>query len=65
MKSVGLSGQMHGLVMLDRENAVIRPALIWRPGEYELRLSLVVRGDDPGTPYPTWAFPAVKKLIVK
>jgi hypothetical protein len=24
-----------------------------------------VRGDDPGTPYPTWAFPAVKKLIVK
>jgi hypothetical protein len=39
--------------------------LLWWPGEYELRLSLVVRGDDPGTPYPTWAFPAVKKLIVK
>jgi hypothetical protein len=49
----------------DAQLAMIRPALIWRPGEYELRLSLVVRGDDPGTPYPTWAFPAVKKLIVK
>ncbi len=26
---VGLSGQMHGLVLLDEENQVIRPALIW------------------------------------
>jgi xylulokinase len=26
---VGLSGQMHGLVMLDAGNQVIRPALIW------------------------------------
>ncbi|HEY7211431.1 MAG TPA: xylulokinase [Bryobacteraceae bacterium] len=26
---VGLSGQMHGLVLLDRRNEVIRPALIW------------------------------------
>ena len=29
VKSVGLSGQMHGLTMLDAENQVIRPALIW------------------------------------
>ncbi|MEP7352653.1 MAG: FGGY family carbohydrate kinase, partial [Acidobacteriota bacterium] len=26
---VGFSGQMHGLVLLDAANAVIRPALIW------------------------------------
>jgi len=26
---IGLSGQMHGLVMLDRSHNVIRPALIW------------------------------------
>ncbi|MGA2131114.1 MAG: xylulokinase [Bryobacteraceae bacterium] len=26
---IGLSGQMHGLVILDEANAVIRPALIW------------------------------------
>jgi xylulokinase len=29
VRGVGLSGQMHGLVMLDKEGAVIRPALIW------------------------------------
>jgi len=29
VKGVGLSGQMHGLVLLDENNAVIRPALIW------------------------------------
>jgi xylulokinase len=29
VRGVGMSGQMHGLVLLDREDAVIRPALIW------------------------------------
>ena len=29
VKAVGLSGQMHGLVMLDESGAVIRPSLIW------------------------------------
>ncbi|MEO8661298.1 MAG: xylulokinase [Bryobacteraceae bacterium] len=29
VKGIGLSGQMHGLVILDENNAVIRPALIW------------------------------------
>jgi xylulokinase len=29
VQGVGLSGQMHGLVILDRANAVIRPSLIW------------------------------------
>jgi len=29
IKGIGLSGQMHGLVMLDDANNVIRPALIW------------------------------------
>ncbi len=29
VKGVGLSGQMHGLVMLDGKGKVIRPALIW------------------------------------
>ncbi|MCR4906050.1 MAG: xylulokinase, partial [Clostridiales bacterium] len=26
---VGISGQMHGLVMLDRDNNVLRPSIIW------------------------------------
>lgn len=29
VRGVGLSGQMHGLVMLNARNEVIRPALIW------------------------------------
>jgi xylulokinase len=29
VRGVGISGQMHGLVVLDGYNAVIRPALIW------------------------------------
>ena len=29
VRGVGLSGQMHGLVILDATNQVIRPALIW------------------------------------
>ena len=26
---IGLTGQMHGLAMLDAQNKVIRPAIIW------------------------------------
>ncbi len=29
VKGIGLSGQMHGLVMLDQANQVLRPAIIW------------------------------------
>jgi len=29
IQGIGLSGQMHGLVILDAANAVIRPSLIW------------------------------------
>src|ERR1700676_1879234 len=29
VKGIGMSGQMHGLVILDAASQVIRPALIW------------------------------------
>ncbi len=29
VRGIGLSGQMHGLVLLDGSDRVIRPALIW------------------------------------
>ena len=29
IKAIGLSGQMHGSVFLDKDNQVIRPALLW------------------------------------
>ncbi len=32
IKGVGLSGQMHGLVLLDKEGMVLRPSIIWCDG---------------------------------
>lgn len=32
IKGIGLSGQMHGLVVLDEQNNVIRPSIIWCDG---------------------------------
>ncbi|WP_428395710.1 xylulokinase [Lichenicoccus sp.] len=29
VRAIGLSGQMHGLVLLDRTNRVLRPAILW------------------------------------
>src|ERR1700675_1688623 len=29
VKAIGLSGQMHGSVFLDKQNRVIRPAILW------------------------------------
>jgi hypothetical protein len=44
--------------------AWLAPWLIAQPGEYEIKLTLFVQGDDPFTTHPTWAFPALKKLVV-
>jgi xylulokinase len=32
LAGIGLSGQMHGLVLLDRAGAVLRPAILWNDG---------------------------------
>ena len=32
---IGLGGQMHGLVVLDETDAVIRPAILWNDGRTE------------------------------
>lgn len=29
IRAVGLTGQMHGLVLLDEKNAILRPAILW------------------------------------
>lgn len=29
IKGIGLTGQMHGLVLLDKQNEVLRPAILW------------------------------------
>lgn len=35
VKSISFSGQMHGLVLLDKDNNVIRPAILWNDGRSE------------------------------
>lgn len=35
VEAVGLTGQMHGLVMLDERGDVLRPALLWNDGRAE------------------------------
>ncbi|MDT0596494.1 xylulokinase [Glaciecola petra] len=32
IKAIGLSGQMHGAVLLDKQNKVLRPAILWNDG---------------------------------
>lgn len=32
VKAIGLSGQMHGAVLLDRDDRVLRPAILWNDG---------------------------------
>ncbi len=35
IKGISIAGQMHGLVMLDENDAVIRPAILWNDGRSE------------------------------
>jgi xylulokinase len=35
IKGIGIAGQMHGLVMLDENDNVIRPAILWNDGRTE------------------------------
>ncbi|MDO6618329.1 MULTISPECIES: xylulokinase [unclassified Shewanella] len=37
IKSIGLSGQMHGATLLDSDNQVIRPAILWNDGRSEIQ----------------------------
>ncbi len=32
VRAIGLSGQMHGAVLIDHQNAVLRPAILWNDG---------------------------------
>ena len=41
VKCIGLSGQMHGLVMLDAAGSVIRPSLIWCDQRSQAQVDLV------------------------
>ncbi|WP_143322519.1 xylulokinase [Clostridium sp. HBUAS56010] len=71
IKGIGISGQMHGLVMLDEANEVLRPSIIWcdqRTGaEVEDMLKIMPREDwiavTANPPLTGWT--AAKILWVK
>ena len=39
--AIGVAGQMHGLVMLDKDDAVIRPAILWNDGRSSKETALL------------------------
>jgi xylulokinase len=39
VKGIGSGGQMHGLVMLDDHDEVIRPAILWNDGRSEKQVA--------------------------
>ncbi len=41
IKSIGLTGQMHGLVMLDQEGQVLRPAILWNDQRTSLQCNQI------------------------
>ncbi len=43
VRGIGLSGQMHGLVILDQANEVIRPSLIWCDQRSQAQVDFVNR----------------------
>ena len=55
---IGFGGQMHGLVTLDKDDNVIRPAILWndgRTGEETEYLNTVI-GKDKLTVYSKYCF---------
>ncbi|MGZ8652675.1 MAG: xylulokinase [Actinomycetota bacterium] len=41
VEAVGLAGQMHGLVALDRDDRVLRPAILWNDQRTEIECDLI------------------------
>ena len=41
VEAVGLAGQMHGLVALDRDDRVLRPAILWNDQRTEAECDLI------------------------
>lgn len=66
VQGIGLSGQMHGAVLLDAGNAVIRPAILWNDGRSHAECAALAQavpaiGELSGAP-PLPGFTAPKLL---
>src|SRR3954447_24639058 len=56
---IGLSGQMHGLVLLDENNHVIRPALIWCDQRSQVQVDFINQALTPAKVLECTANPVV------
>ena len=68
IKGVSIAGQMHGLVMLDENDKVIRPAILWNDGRSEKQTAYLNSVEDTFKETGNTAFPgftAPKILWVK
>ena len=43
VRGIGLAGQMHGAVLLDEQDAVLRPAILWNDGRSALQCAALVQ----------------------
>lgn len=59
IRGIGLSGQMHGLVMLDAKNEVIRPALIWSDQRSQKQVDFVNATVGPENVFRSTANPVL------
>ncbi|MEM7188488.1 MAG: xylulokinase [Pseudomonadota bacterium] len=69
VQALGLSGQMHGAVLLDAERRIIRPAILWNDGRAHLECEAMAKAlpsiaDLAGVP-PMPGFTAPKLLWLK
>lgn len=48
VKAIGLSGQMHGATLLDANNQVIRPAILWNDGRSEAQCK-TIEANEPNS----------------
>lgn len=69
IKGIGLSGQMHGLVLLDKQGQVLRPAILWNDGRAQPECELLCQKvpsflQEIGN-YPLVGHPAPKILWVQ
>lgn len=56
VRAIGLSGQMHGAVLLDAYHRVLRPAILWNDGRAENECARIVEA-DPEAGALSGAFP--------
>ncbi len=72
VSGIGIAGQMHGLVLLDREGCVIRPAILWNDGRSAAQTERMNRREPGSRQLKDWTgniafagFTAPKLMWVK